>query len=396
MAQTIKPIRKSVYSDGEVTMPIIHQVSVDEIIARLPELEPLEETHLNGSGCKVILFAAAGFEDRARALIEQFPPSVWDDLLLVCYPTNEADNESTRRAYRHLDITGERTELLYDKGTLWQQLDDALTKYNDGNGCAAVVDVSGMSSYVLYPLLESIRQKLPRALLGIIYFEADEYHPRKEAWTAFRSSIIDLSNSLEIAERYQQSGKFESEGPTTVYGSQLYPGINVDGLATQLVAIPSFSLERMKEMVAHAEDQYNAARDEVRWVFGNPPDRQKNGWRLDAQIELYCAQDDQRSVAVSTRNYTDLVRVLDELWEETTGQRERHMVIATVGSKMQHVGTFIFLCMHPEVGIILSEPKEFIAKQYSNGCGPGWWLNLGPVETFSALLRSRGTLRFQW
>lgn len=385
-------------------MPIIQQVDVDEIIAGLPELEPLDENHLSCPDRRAILFAAAGFEDRARTLIEQFPASIWRDVVLVRYPTNEADNEPTLLAFRELPISGERIELLYNRGTLWQQLNAALDRYGDGAGCDAIVDVSGMSSYVMYPVLAAIIQQLPQASLGIVYIEADEYHPRKDTWETFRASISDPSNSLEVAERYQQSGRFESQGPSAVYGSQLFPGVNVDALATQLVAIPSFSLERMKEMSAYAEDQYNVARDEIRWVFGKPPDRQKNGWRLDAQVELYCAQDDQRSVAVSTRHYTDLVRLLDEFWEETSMERqepnverrERHIVIATVGSKMQHLGTFMFLCMHPEVGLVLSEPKEFIAKQYSDGSGPRWWLNLGRVEDLNTLLRSRGQLRFQW
>jgi hypothetical protein len=375
-------------------MPIIHQAGLDEIIAVLPEVEPFGKSPIRVADRKILLFAAAGFEDRACVVAAQFDPDNWDDLILVHYPTNEPDNEQALALFRQLAVRGKIRELLYDRAGIWQDLNGAIDEYGEGDGCVAVVDVSGMASYVLYPVLEAIWRRLPRARLAVLYIEADEYHPKKDVWETFRNTVSDLSNSLEIAERYQQSGKFESQGPTVVYASQVFPGSNVDSLATQLIAIPSFSLERMKEMVAFAEDQYNVTRDEILWIFGKPPDRQKNGWRLDAQIELFCAKDDQQSRAISTRNYADMLRLLDEAWEESS--TTRHIVIATVGSKMQHVATFLFLCMHQEAGLILSEPKEFIAKQYSDGCGPTWWLDFGPIEDLRRLLESRGELRFQW
>jgi hypothetical protein len=374
-------------------MPILHEVRVDEVIAGLPEIEPLDKDLLSAKGEQILLFAAAGFEDRARALISQHPAKTWSDIILVRYPTNEADNEPTLQMFRGLVIQGERREIVYNRASLWGDLNEVIAKYNSGEGVRAIVDISGMASYVIYPVLEVIRQKLPLATLGVVYVEADVYHPRKQAWDAFRNSIGDLSNPLEIAERYQRS-EFESQGPTAVYGSQVFPGSNLDALATQLVAIPSFSLERMKEMLAYSEDQYNVVRDEVQWIFGNPPDRQRNGWRMEAQIELYCAKDDQRSIAISTRHYAEIVRVLDELWE--TVSIDRHIVIAAVGSKMQHIGIFAFLSMHREVGLVLSEPKEFIAKEFSNGIGPSWWLDFGQVNKMDSILGSRGELRYQW
>src|SRR5690606_36669186 len=143
----------------------MHQVDVDEMIAGLPELEPLEETHLQWPGRRRILLAAAGFEDRARTPVKQFPANTWDDVVLVRYPTNELDNEPTLQTFRDIAINGERSEILYARGTLWQELHRVLNRYGDGDGCVAIVDVSGMSSYVFYPVLQAVIRAMARACL---------------------------------------------------------------------------------------------------------------------------------------------------------------------------------------------------------------------------------------
>ena len=88
------------------------------------------------------------------------------------------------------------------------------------------------------------------------------------------------------------------------------------------------------------------------------------------------------------------MRALEEIWE--TSYATHHVVIATLGSKMQHVGTFLFLQTHPEVGLVLSEPSNFVASRFSSGIGQIWLLDLGSIGELKTLLEARGTLSYEW
>ena len=218
-----------------------------------------------------------------------------------------------------------------------------------------------------------------------------DYSPTLTEWETFFKGVPSPLDNLSIAEKYEQS-HFQSRGVDITYESDVFPGENVGTLATEVVAIPSFSLQRMKSMLCHVESQYSVQDNDVRWFLGQPPDRVRNGWRYDALAALYNVR--EHGVAVSTRDYKDVLQRLGRRWEEI--HTDRHLIIATLGSKMQHLGCFLFLTMHPECGLLMCEPKEFIAERYSAGVGPRWWLELGEVERVKALLTSCGHLRFHW
>jgi hypothetical protein len=375
-------------------MPIIHEIKLDEIIANLPQVQCFG-TQLADEERPCILVAAAGFEDRSRWVAEQTRDYPWHKILVIVYPTNEIDNEPGLQAFQSMASYSGDSLLLYERSTFWSTLQASLSKIAaEDESYRIVVDLSGMASYVLYPVFEAVRRFIPKSELTVLYVEADHYHPRKSDWDAFKSEIKDLSNSLEVAERFQKSGSFESRGPNFVYASPLFPGDNPVALATQLIAIPSFGLERIKEMIAYADEQSNVGRDDIRWIFGEPPNQEKNGWRLDALIDLFRAAVVSPHATASTMNYTETFRLLQEIWKESRCQR--HLAIATVGSKMQHMATFLFLCNHPETTLILSEPQEFKASQYSEGIGDAWWLDFGSIAELVLTLQKLGKLEFQW
>ena len=192
--------------------------------------------------------------------------------------------------------------------------------------------------------------------------------PARSEWEAFFNNVPAPRDNLSIAEQYEQR-HFQSRGVDVTYESDVFPGQNVGPLATEVVAIPSFSLQRMKSMLIHVESQYSVRDEDVRWFLGQPPDRVRNGWRYDALAALYNVRD--RGFGVSTRDYKDILQRLDRRWEQI--HTERHLTIATLGSKMQHLGCFLFLVMHPECGLLLCEPR-----------------NLSPIDTALGLVRGGG------
>lgn len=99
-------------------------------------------------------------------------------------------------------------------------------------------------------------------------------------------------------------------------------------------------------------------------------------------------------VAVSTFEWKQMLKVLHQIWAKE--QSQRALMIGTVGSKPQHLATFVFLKMHPEVGLILSEPRVYSATRYSEGCKTVWSINLGHTSEFNEKLRSWNKLNFHW
>jgi hypothetical protein len=145
-------------------------------------------------------------------------------------------------------------------------------------------------------------------------------------------------------------------------------------------------------MIDFATDRYSVPRDRYEWIIGVPPDREKNGWRHDALWHMF--DKPQRKHEASTLDYKEILLVLQSLWEER--RFSESLTIATTGSKAQHLGTFLFLLMHREVALVLSQPKEFIAAKYSEKTGAQWQLDIGNIHACVERLTSWNQIVFSW
>ena len=371
-------------------MPEISAVSIADILSRIPEILPCEKG-ANVSDDITILFCCAGFEDRSTAICDDLGSRRVRTALVIRYSTNATDNEVAAQKFKRQQQWDEQIEIVYHRATFLSELRKILQKWSADTDLRVVVDLSVMASYVVYRLLAALWDELPQARLATYYAEALDYSPKREEWNTFFASVPDPNDNLAMAESYEQT-LFQARGVDLTYESDVFPGHNAGPMATELIAIPSFSLQRMKSMLAYAESHYNVKSANVRWFLGQPPDRARNGWRFDALAALYNVRD--HGSGVSTRDYRDILQRLDTLWEQL--HPERHLLLAHLGSKMQHLGCFLFLAMHRECGLILCEPQEFIASRYSSGIGPRWWLDLGKVADLRRSLESRGNLEFHW
>jgi len=223
-----------------------------------------------------------------------------------------------------------------------------------GQRATILVDLSAMASFVFYPLMSVITDVAREAMLEICYAEAIHYFPEETEWNEFKEKFknLDLVDRARLFDQYN----FQSKGVENVFESLNFPGRN-DSQPTTLVVVPNFSVERVQRMLNFAADNYSVNREESEWIIGMPPDRPKNGWRYEALWELFNQPSRKRDAC--TLNFKDILHGLQEIWLETC--ETRSLVIASVASKAQHLGTFMFLKMHPEVGLVLSEPKQFTA-----------------------------------
>lgn len=367
-------------------MPTVTQTSWADIVGALPDYRPWSDSY--GSEA-ALLVVAAGFEERARAILQG---EWWPEpgrLVVVEYPTNYEENRETRVAFenRHENATVIR----YTKSSFVEDWRSYLNNNEGFSGKHIVVDVSGMSSYVFFGLMEGIFDICVNATLTIFYAEAEEYFPTKDDLDGLDKALGSAKDLLEKAEIFEKRN-FQSRGIGSVYESEIFSGKNIGELPTRLVVVPNFSRDRTETMIARATALYNARRDEIVWLLGRPPNTDKNGWRLDGIGRLYFS--DNRGIPISTLDYKDAARKLGDLWDNFEGTH--HMLIVTLGSKMQHLGTFLFLKAHWDVGLFLSEPGEFVASRFSRGIGQAWTVHLGLVDDIRQLLRGCRRLTFEW
>ena len=247
-----------------------------------------------------------------------------------------------------------------------------------------------MASFVFYPTISALCDTTGNRRLSVCYTEAQDYFPTKSEWLEFQDKMQDL-DLLERARLFDQS-HFQSDGVEIAYEALNFEGRNVDNFPTKLIIVPNFSFERVNRMIDYAASRYNVQRSASDWIIGMPPDRIKNGWRYEALWEMFSKPTNVREA--STLNYKDMLLTLHQIWQQE--YLTHSLIVATVGSKSQHLGTFFFLLMHPEVGLELSEPKKFTASRYSSKASTRWLADFGLIDALVLKLKGWNQIKFRW
>ena len=234
-------------------MPEILEIGSAVLFAHLPEIVPWDDAILNDQEIG-LLICCAGFEDRSAAFVNDFSKITIKSIAVIQYPTNMSDNVSPLDAFDSNDNWKCREVWKYDRSYFLRDVRKRLSQLENEGVTRVIIDLSGMASYVLYRILSAICDEAPHVRLGIYYAEAEHYAPSVKEWHDFYNTVPEPRDNLAIAEHYEQN-KFQSSGIEDTYESDVFPGSNIGPLATQVIALPSFSLQRMKSMLAHAEVQ---------------------------------------------------------------------------------------------------------------------------------------------
>ena len=370
-------------------MPIIREKSIDDLISSLPDWS---ETGWEGAD---IFIAAAGFEHRSPRAFKDWCESIkpiTGILLLIEYPMNINDNrdqidEFIKCANKyHIEII----KIPYDRTTFYRQFSEIIKSKADTK--RIIIDLSSFASFILYPVLENICQLNEKTNLHVVYTEAGEYFPTEEEYQEFRNKVKDaIKNDIVEYGRLFDSSCFQSMGTTIAYESQIFPGKNHDKLPTKLIVIPNFSFERVNRMISFSVEQYSVKREDIEWILGVPPNQEKNGWRTSAITDIFQPTEKHH---VNTLHYKEILKTLNDIY--MSSYMNYHLMISTVGSKAQHLGTFIFLKIHPEVGLVLSEPEKFNAAKYSKSDGQLWHMNFGDLGIMNDRILNWNKIDFIW
>jgi hypothetical protein len=367
-------------------MPSIQNYSIDNV------LTPLEDWLDRSINSDSDLFVAAlGFEDRASTGFQewaQLREGVKSVAVVVEYPMNVQDNETQRDKFSL--PSGSSIQVIfvkYNKVSMYGEIKSLLKVVTPTH---LTVDISVMSSFTFYPLMSAICDDDGDFVVDLYYREAEAYFPKKSEWDGFQISVknIDLPDRARLFDE----AHFQSIGVDDIYESPVFPGRNVVNFPTSLIVVPNFSYERVNRMIDYVRDRYGAVKSNHDWIFGVPPNQDINGWRYEALVSMYSPVDFLHHA--STLAYKEFLFTLHQIWSQKHESESK--IIASVGSKAQHLATFIFLKMHPEVGLVLSEPKEFSASKYSVGVGARWHLSFGLKNQFIENLMSWNRIVFEW
>jgi hypothetical protein len=369
-------------------MPTIHDNLFTDVIASLDDWRTFA-----GVETATLFVAAIGFEERSPACFEHWCQSATTNertAILVRYPFNRAENKL--REARFTDAAQRNKikiiDIDYDQRSLYGAIIGLSKQVVDPS--SVVIDLSSLASFALFPIVGGVIEALPASRLQVCYSEAADYFPKRSEWEEFQAKVIELD--LYERSRLFDEQHFQSSGVEMVFECAPFTGQNPDKLPSSVIIIPNFAFERVNRMIDFASEKYSVPRDRCEWVIGVPPNREKNGWRHDALWQMF--DKPQRKHEASTLHYKEILLILHELWQER--RFSESFTIATIGSKGQHLGTFLFLLMHPEVALVLSQPKEFIATKYSEKTGAQWQLDFGIIRDWVESLRSWNQIVFSW
>ena len=367
-------------------MPKVVKTELAEVISELANIVPLIPKELASLAPDDVFFCALGFEPRCLVLPTELSGAGYRTrrCCYFRYATNLEDN-----AVNLEQLNDSLTAIAPD--VLPMESDDSefpnrlraflevVVSEASSSPVRVTVDVSAMANRLI---LRGMKVLLEYDVsVRIVYSEANSYRPTKAEYERYleRSEITDLP-PLE-------------QGVSDVITSVDHPGIALDPLPDSVILFPNFWGERSSAVISFVDSSLATDADgKVVWILG-VPHLDEDYWRLDAMKELNSIDDRCRQFEVSTFNYKESLRVLEDVYAEMSDWHT--ITVSPLGSKMQALGAAVFCYMHADVRVVFALPKEYNAADYSTGCKAFWQVDFGPFDKLRSKLDEVGTLRIE-
>lgn len=363
-------------------MSHLHQVELIDVLSQLPDVKRLDvERDLNVREEDLFL-CALGFEDRCLSIPELIAMAgkyKCREAIYFEYSTNLNDNEVNKPGL--LKALHTFSTLVNpkpcDSGDFPSGLRESLSHICAAGQTASVVfDISVCSSKSLLLALKVLFEF--NISLRILYSEAAVYHPTleeykndPEKWTA-------------------EEGFGLARGVGNVIPSPEHPGYRRERLPEVVVVFPTFKPERANAIIVEVDESLiMGPKDRVIWFVGDPH-LPSNHWRADLIREINKIPTSASSYEVSTFDYKKTIENLERVYQPR--DCKYHVTISPLGSKMQSLGIALFWNVRQDTSIVFATPKEYNARQYSEGCKDVWQIDFGHLVDIRQLLDRVGQL----
>jgi|ERR1700733_2208504 len=298
-----------------------------------------------------VLIVAAGFEARARRVVELLSPKLPERIILVRYlngfPENEVNYAKLAETIRERRLVDSFVEVAIDPqkpDDYFQTLKKALVRWKPDVDGEIWIDVSALPMQGICTTLAAVRECLPRLPVRVLYTEASIYYPTK-AEVAAHSGHPFTSISQEMSRNLIP---------------KLFGGSSSE-VATCLILFAGYEKHRSLGVV----DELNPSK--LVLVYGQPPHR-RFSWRLNWSKSLHEALIDTRPTAVetvSTLNPTESLELLGRYYGFLFG--DHNFAVSPICSKMECVACYLFWERYRDAQIVFPLPVTYLPHRFSDG-----------------------------
>ncbi len=306
-----------------------------------------EELREQSAHCAVLI-VAAGFEDRARRVLDILKGSRIPRIVLVRYPEGIKENDRTfggmydsvSKALPAATIEVVTLDL-HRPDDFLVQLKETLSRWRPDSVGDVWVDVSAMAKQGICASLAAVRTALPGLVVQILYTEAAEYHPTKSQVAKGDTGVAALSKEMAgnlIPKQFAGSSSANS---------------------TCLFVFVGYEKHRSLGVV----DELNPSR--LVLIYGRPPGNEMR-WRLQWSKKLHEQLHDSRQSAseiVSTLNPLESLSLLNLYYGFLFA--DHNIAVSPICSKMQCVGCYLFWERYPDVQLVFPLPVTYLPGNFS-------------------------------
>ena len=329
----------------------------DERLARSAWRPPeqLAKPTISRIDCMVM---CAGFEERCtvalrRVLEYDVIPS---RIIMITYQPSYAENrrEELYRISRSVGV--DLIEVTYDRrdpAGIGNEVASFVRGFNK-----VVVDVSGMSRFLIVQIVVELVTDNGIASLVILYSEPAVYYPTREKVSEdLAAGGAEGNRGSPTSLSYLSAGIFE------VATDPALSSIAMPGAEIRLIAFPTFSPAQLVNLVDELQPTYT---DLIHGVRA----KEEYGWREWAIRKLNDPVSgwiqNCRLHSTSTLDYRETLRVLLNLYRERS--MFDRLVVAPTGSKLQALAVGLFRAVLYDVQVVYPTPRVFTEpRRYTEG-----------------------------
>ncbi len=318
-----------------------------------------------GTG-EAIYVGAAGFEDRATKTLK----TMIDLGIRICgaiimtYDNGERLEENIKNLAEMkrlvLILSGQNNVTCLPISEI-SRMDEVVLDLDIASNTTILLDITAMSHLVMFRALAQI-SRIKRPFV-ILYTEAEHYRPFKHEVAHALKCDTEHEGFLALIEKgYEQTEVMFKGNYNVIYVPEFSGNISPQ-LPSVLVVFPTFKRVRISTIIAPLEVNHKAlvfgisVRDDLKWRTRLL--RMINYDLMEPSTDTIC----EISTLSPHTTYQKLLSILDG----RSNHGLHNTIIVPFGSKMQTVGVWKYCQEHPEVRIVLSQPKEFYPNKYSDG-----------------------------
>ena len=358
----------------------------EEVVESLPEPIRLENFH-NDLPEITCFIGIVGFEKRCTAIAESLIEKGFtaETGILINYSQaemkekNEVNKDELFDLIKKISRNQDLVELDYKDNSLENDFGKFLLNQLIQNG----INIESSDTHIFFDITVGSSRLLLEGLhalintnvnLTLFYSEIKNYRPFVDEYEK------DLRNKIQ---KGVSPSEFLSTGIERVDLLSSIPGRFADSRPTSMVVFPSFNQVRIGAVIDEMSPNL------VHWIFGIPH-LVKNRWRITAQTNYHQSLIGRlhSSDLVSTFDYRETLWALNNYYQDKN--KDFNILICSLGSKLQKVGQVLFHILRPEVGAVVSIPRDWDSNRHDETVRALYAVPLGACQMLrDSLLKTK-------